>query len=61
MTTWKITLMATLIGTAAGFLAWGLDLTKMVWPAHPQLAGVFLTIVTTIVVQLMWPTDKPQT
>ncbi len=53
--------MATMIGTAAGFLAWGLDLTKTVWPAHPQLAGIVLTIVTTIAVQLMCPTDKPQT
>ncbi|HLW88028.1 MAG TPA: hypothetical protein VKR57_06010 [Terriglobales bacterium] len=58
MRTLKISLIASLIGTAAGFWAWKLDLTKMFWPDHPQLAGVFLTIVVTIAVQLTWPADK---
>lgn len=58
MTTWKITLIATLIGTAVGFCAWALNLTKMVWPEHPQLAGFLLTLVITIAVQLIWPADK---
>jgi hypothetical protein len=61
MTTFKITLIASLIGTAAGFWAWKLNLTRMVWPEHPQLAGVFLTVIATIVVQLAWPIDKPKT
>jgi hypothetical protein len=55
MTTWKITLIASLIGTAVGFWAWKLDLTKMVWPGHPQLAGLFLTLIATVAVQLTWP------
>jgi hypothetical protein len=41
MRTLKISLIASLIGTAAGFWAWKLDLTKMFWPAHPQLAAFF--------------------
>jgi hypothetical protein len=61
MTTWKITLIASLIGTAIGFWAWTLDLTKMVWPAHPQLAGFSLTLIATVGVQLTWPKDKPKT
>jgi len=61
MTTWKITLMASLIGTAVGFWAWKLVLTRMVWPSHPQLAGVFLTLIATVAVQLTWPTDKSKT
>ncbi len=61
MTTWKITLIASLIGTAIGYWAWKLDLTKMVWPEHPQLAGLFLTLITTVVVQMVWPKDKPNT
>ncbi len=61
MTTWKITLVASLIGTAVGFWAWELNLTRMVWPQHPQLAGFFLTIVTTVAVQLVWPNDKSRT
>jgi len=61
MTGWKITLIASLIGTAVGFWAWKLDLTRTVWPEHPQLAGFFLTLIATVAVQLMWPKDKPNT
>jgi hypothetical protein len=57
MSTWKITLIASLIGTAVGFWAWKLNLTRMVWPEHPQLAGFFLTLIATVVVRLAWPTD----
>ena len=58
MTTFKITVIATLLGTAVGFWAWYLDLTKMVWPQHPGLAGFVLTIIATIAVQIAWPKDK---
>lgn len=58
MRTLKISFIATLIGTAAGFWAWKLDLTKIFWPQHPQLAGFFLTLVVTVAVQLTWPADK---
>jgi len=61
MSTWKITLVASLIGTAVGFWAWKLNLTRMVWPEHPQLAGFFLTLIATVAVQLSWPTDKSKT
>lgn len=61
MTTLKITVIATLLGTAVGFWAWYLDLTKMVWPRHPGLAGFFLTLIATIAVQIAWPKDKPKT
>jgi hypothetical protein len=61
MTTWKISLIASLIGTAAGFWAWKLDLTRMVWPEHPQLAGFLLTLIPTVAVQLAWPTNKSKT
>ena len=61
MRTWKVTLIATLIGTAVGVGAWALDLTRKVWPEHPQLAGFFLTVIAAIAVQLVWPTDNPRT
>lgn len=61
MTTFKVMLIATLIGTAVGFWAWKLNFTGMLWPAHPQLAGFFITLVATIVVQLTWPTNKSKT
>jgi hypothetical protein len=58
MRTFKISLIASLIGTAAGFWAWKLDLTSMFWPRHPQLAGFFLTIIVAVAVQVSWPADK---
>jgi hypothetical protein len=58
MTTWKITLIASLIGSAAGFWAWKLNLTAIFWPSHPQLAGFFITLIATAAVQLTWPADK---
>ncbi len=61
MTTWKIALIASLIGTAVGFWAWELNLTRMVWPEHPQLAGFFLTLIATVAVQLAWPKDESKT
>jgi hypothetical protein len=61
VTTWKITLIASLIGTAIGVWAWKFGLTKMVWPEHPQLAGFFLTLIATVAVQVAWPKDKSRT
>jgi hypothetical protein len=54
MKTLKITLIATLIGTAVGLGAWILGLGNMLWPAHPQIACFLLTLATTIVVQIGW-------
>jgi len=61
MRTFKISLIASLIGTAAGFWAWKLDVTKAFWPAHPQLAGVLITMFVAIAVQLTWPPEKSKT
>ena len=57
MRTLKITLIATLIATAASFWAQGLGLLQKLWPEHPQLAGFFLTLVTCILVQVVWPKE----
>jgi hypothetical protein len=57
----KISLIASSIGTAAGFWAWYFNLTRMLWPEHPQLAGIFLTIVVTIGIQVCWPSDQAKT
>ena len=61
MTTWKISLVATLIGTAVGFWVWKLNLPRLVWPSHPQLAAFFLTLIASIAVQLTWPKNKSKT
>ncbi|MGD0732316.1 MAG: hypothetical protein ABR956_13730 [Terracidiphilus sp.] len=55
MRTLKVTLVATLIGTAVGLGAWLFGLGQLLWPGHPQLASFLLTLVTTIVVQFSWP------
>jgi hypothetical protein len=49
------TLKISLIGTAVGVGAWILGIGHEIWPAHPQWAGFFLTLATTIVVQISWP------
>jgi hypothetical protein len=61
MKSWKITLIATVIGTVVGVGAWATGLTARVWPEHPQLAGIFLTILAGIAVQLVWPPDQSRT
>jgi len=55
MKTFKISLIASAIGSAAGLGAWAFGLGKIIWPAHPQMACFLLTLVTTIVIQIAWP------
>ena len=55
MNTLKVSLIASLIGTAAGLGAWMFGLGQVIWPAHPQMASFLLTLVTTIVIQITWP------
>jgi hypothetical protein len=55
MKTLKVSLIASLIGTAVGLGAWVFGLGQIIWPAHPQVASFLLTLVTTIVIQIAWP------
>ncbi|MGB9235186.1 MAG: hypothetical protein WCC04_12290 [Terriglobales bacterium] len=55
MKTLKVSLIASLIGTAVGLGAWIFGLGRIIWPAHPQMASFLLTLVTTIVIQIAWP------
>ena len=55
MRTLKVTLIASLIGTAVGLGSWVFGLGQVMWPAHPQLASFLLTLATTIVIQIAWP------
>ncbi|MGO8986632.1 MAG: hypothetical protein ACLPHI_09430 [Terriglobales bacterium] len=55
MKTLKVSLIASLIGTAAGLGSWIFGLGGMMWPGHPQMASFLLTLVTTIVIQIGWP------
>jgi hypothetical protein len=54
MTTLKVSLIASLIGTAVGLGSWIFGLGHTIWPAHPQMADFLLTLVTTIVIQVSW-------
>jgi len=49
------TLAATLIGTAAGTGTWLFGFDKAIWPAHPQIAAIVITIVVCVVVKKTWP------
>jgi hypothetical protein len=55
MKTLKVSLIASLIGTAVGLGSWIFGLGRLIWPAHPQMASFLLTLVTTIVIQFSWP------
>jgi hypothetical protein len=52
------TLVATLIATAAGVGAWLFGLAKAIWPAHPQIAALVITIVVSVVVKQIWPVGQ---
>ena len=49
------TLAATLIATAAGIVAWLSGLTRAMWPPHPQLCALLITVFTGIVVTQSGP------
>lgn len=55
MKTWKITLAASCIGSAAGLAAWAFGIGQKIWPAHPQMAVFLLTLVTTTLIEFTWP------
>ena len=55
MKTLKISLIASLIATAAGFSAWEFGVARMIWPAHPQMADFLLALIVGIAVQIAWP------
>jgi hypothetical protein len=52
------TLKASLVASAFGTGAWLLGVTQTMWPAHPNLAVFFLTLVTTVILMYVW--DDPQ-
>jgi hypothetical protein len=56
----KSTLAATLIATAAGVGVWLFGFAKVIWPAHPQIAALAITIVVSVVVKQVWPADVAQ-
>jgi len=48
------TLVATLVGTAVGSLMWQYNLGSHVWPAHPNLCALFVTMFFTVLSQRIW-------
>jgi hypothetical protein len=55
MRTLKVSLIASLIGTAVGLGSCVFGIGQFVWPGHPQFACFLLTLVATIVIQISWP------
>ena len=51
----KVTLVATVGGTAA----WYLGIARMAWPAHPFLADFLISLGLTLALQYAWPGTKP--
>lgn len=48
------TLMSTVIATVVATGAWWFGLCDKVWPSHPFLADLLLSLVTVIVVKQIW-------
>jgi hypothetical protein len=54
------TVAATLIATAVGLGLWFFGVAKVIWPTHPQVADLLITIVASIVAKQIWPVDHGQ-
>lgn len=52
------TLKISLAATIAASLAWWLRIPHKVWPAHPVLADLLLTLIITLVIQFSWSESK---
>ena len=50
LTTFKVSLVASVIGT----LAWYLGIGEAVWPAHPHVAALLITILSYYIVSYYW-------
>ena len=54
------TLAATLIATAAGLGVWLTGFSRVIWPAHPQIAAYLFTVAVSILVKMLWPVSAGQ-
>jgi hypothetical protein len=54
------TLKITLVATIAGTLAWWLRLPHRIWPSHPYLADVLLSLILCVVLQFAWSDPKKE-
>jgi len=52
------TLKITLVATIAATLAWWLRLPHKIWPSHPYLADLLLSLVLCAVLQFTWSEPK---
>jgi hypothetical protein len=55
------TLKISLVATVAATLAWWLRLPHRMWPGHPYLADVVLSLALCLVLQFAWVDPKPGT
>jgi len=54
------TLKITVVATIAGTLAWWLRLPHKIWPAHPYLADVLLSLALCFLLQFAWSDAKKE-
>jgi len=52
------TLKITLVATIAATMGWWLRLPHKIWPSHPYLADVLLSLILCIVLQFAWSDPK---
>jgi|1185.fasta_scaffold470237_1 hypothetical protein len=55
---WKVTLVASLIGTGAGTCFAAFKIGDHIWPAHGSLVAFLVTLATSIAVLILWPKES---
>ncbi|HZQ21486.1 MAG TPA: hypothetical protein VFA89_01685 [Terriglobales bacterium] len=48
------TLMATIIATVFGTAGWWFGLFDRIWPTHPFLADLFVSLAMVVIVKQLW-------
>jgi len=52
------TLKVTVVATIAGTIGWWLGFPQRLWPAHPYLADILLSLILCVVLQFVWTDPK---
>jgi hypothetical protein len=55
---WKVTLVASLVGTVAGTSVSLFNLGEYIWRGHASLAAFLITLGTSIGVLVFWPKES---
>ena len=55
---WKVTLKASLVASAIGTGAWFFGISSMIWPTHPILADIAITVAATFIFMRLLSSER---